>query len=369
MGIDLSKIKKSKNYKENWSMQIAPINTNQISKNILNGNVGNVEQFRNNRMLALVNKSLIKSKNTFELTSEQLGQLSQMDKKESSRMIGSLPASESQKGNLNTQVDSLRRTNKNAEKANQINQDISNGKYGSAIGHVLSGAPNEAMNYVVNTGTMMASLNPQTKNSENLVNTAKSLTSGYRERNSMIDNNIVRTAGNVSGTIGNMAPSIATSILTGGGGIASNAVQGIGVMSSEYLNTLNENQDNKLKAFFTGLDKGGVSMATERLTGGNIISKGSIDDIAKNKLAQSTLSNGKKWLASKAYEFGGEIAEENLENIAGYLIDYAINQKGTTLQDVIDDAKQTSADTFWTTLTLNALGLGGNTYKEVKQQE
>lgn len=383
MAVDLSKLKKHKIYQADWGKQIAPVinkqeenaiipgpvNSNQASKSILNGNMGSVQDFNNNRMLAPVNKSLIKSKNTFELTNEQLEQLSQMDKKESSRMIGSLPVSENKKGNLNTQVDSVRRSNQNIEKANEINQDILNGKYGSAIGHVLSGVPNEAMNHVVNTGTMMASLNPQTKNSENLVNAAKSLTNGYRERNSMIDNNIIKTAGNVSGAIGNMAPSIATSILTGGGGIASNAVQGIGVMSSEYLNTLNENQDNKLKAFFTGLAKGGVSMATERLTGGNVISKGSIDDIVKNKLAQSTLSNGKKWLASKAYEFGGEIAEENLENIAGYLIDYAINQKGTTLQDVIDDAKQTSTDAFWTTLTLNALGLGGNTYKEVKQQE
>ncbi len=405
MGIDLSKIKKDKNYRENWSMQVAPVSNN--AKREVNTNIASDVQARNNltvnrnasmadvmqsagrriapvntnsvvksilgvnenRILASVENPLMKSKNTFDLTEKQVGQLSQMDKKDSSRMIGSLPVGNNEKGKINTKIDSLRRTNENMKKANKINEDVKNGRYSSAIGHVLSGVPNEAMNSVVNTGTMLASLNPQTRDRENLVNTGKFLAKGYQERNSMIDNSVVRTAGNVSGAIGNMAPSIATGILTGGAGILPNAVQGMGVMSSEYLNTLNENQDNQLKAFFTGIAKGGVSMATERLTGGNIISKGSVDDIVRNKLAQSTLSNGKKWLASKVYEFGGEIAEENLENMAGYLIDYVINQKGITLQDVINDAKQTSSDTFWTTLTLNALGLGGNTYKEVKQQE
>lgn len=344
---------------------------NSMRTNMINraNEIGKSFNNKSNNRLASLNNPLIPSKNKINLNAEQLSNLSQMDKKEARKMVGALPVGQNEKNKLNVQVDSLRRSNENTQKANKINEDIENGKYGSSIKHILSGVPNEAMNSIVNTGTMLASLNPKTKDGENLVSTAKSLTKGYQERNSMIDNNVVKTAGTVSGAIGNMAPAIATSIFTGGAGIAPNAIQGLGVMSSEYLNTLNDEQNNKVKSFFTGLAKGGVSMATEKLTGGNIISKGSIDDIVKNKLAKSTLSNGKKWLASKAYEFGGEIAEENLENLAGYLIDYAINQKGTSLQDIIKDAKQTSVDTFWTTLTLNALGLGGNTYKEVKQQE
>ncbi len=210
---------------------------------------------------------------------------------------------------------------------------------------------------------------------------------------SKIDDGGYRVANNVSRTLGNMAPSIALSFLTAGGSTAVGAanaaskvdkvgkvgtflaknsgglLQASNVAGNEMTRTLNEDNSNFGQAAATGLLKGTVEYATEKLFGGNIIAKNtSIDKLVTSGISKGLKSKISQKLASKAYEFTGEIAEEIISDTAGNFIDKIINDKDLpSLKQWWENSKETARDTFLTTAVLQALGLGGGTYNEVQE--
>lgn len=179
-----------------------------------------------------------------------------------------------------------------------------------------------------------------------------------------------RVAGQVSGTIGRMAPSVALSLVPGAGSVLSSTSMGMNVSGEDIGERLNEGKDLK-QATLSGNLKGLTSMGIEKITGGiKIGGKGALDDIVENAIARKTTNNITNFLATKGYQMAGEIAEENIENIADYAIDKIVNDKDfPELKTIWTEAKETSKMTFLTTLALNCLGFGGenlSTYKEME---
>lgn len=195
--------------------------------------------------------------------------------------------------------------------------------------------------------------------SKDMTNTAK--TSEFI--NSNIINNKARTLGGVSNVLGNMAPSIASNILLPGSGLITTGVSAGGNSAQE---TLNRKKDNIDKAIVTGTLKGLVEAGTEKIAGGNILSKGSLDNIAGKAISTKVKSNVGKFIANKAYQFSGEMLEEQLSDNVGYIIDKVINGKDLpTFKEWWQNANETNKTTFLSTLALNLVGLGGgNVAKE-----
>lgn len=206
---------------------------------------------------------------------------------------------------------------------------------------------------------------------------------------SKLESEGLKTASNVGRTLGNMAPSIALSVATGGVGtlataskagklakagqyIAKNAggiLQATNVAGNETLRKLNEDNSNYGQAATTGTLKGLAEYGIEKLTGGNILAKGtSLDNIVSKGIANKFKTKVGQYLASKVYEFGGEVAEENITNAVGHAIDTVVNgEEFPGLKELWSEAGETTKMTLLTTLALNALGVGGGTYNEVKQ--
>ena len=181
---------------------------------------------------------------------------------------------------------------------------------------------------------------------------------------SMLENNITRDLGNISNTVGNMAMSAISNVAIPGSGIMETGVSAGGNSAGE---TLNEDRSNLIQAIATGTAKGAVEGFTEKITGGNMLGKGSLDDLAENIIGNRIKSKAGKKIASKMYEFGGEILEEQISNNAGYVIDKIINNKDLpSFEQWINEANETTKSTFLTTLALNMLGMGGSTYKDSK---
>ena len=278
---------------------------------------------------------------------------------------------------LNNQVIQYQKMKKATEKANKINEDMTNGNYLSAIGHVAAGVPVKARDSLTTTmasinsladaaGIVKAPTNSYIKSSgDDLLKTNKAVTSEYGQTTSQIDNGAVRTAANVSGTIGSMAPSIAASMILPGAG---KVLQGVQVGADSYQENLNDDGSNRLRSVLTGAAKGYTSYALEGLTGGNVLSSGSLDDWAVKTIASKTSNKSLQKLASMVYEVGGEVLEEEVENNVDYVIDKVINNKELPdFQDWWNETSETAKQTVLSTLALKVLGLGGNTYKDVQE--
>lgn len=303
-------------------------------------------------------------------TDNVLNNLSNMNYGKRASIINAITNNEKDANKFKLDTIQYQQEKETKEKANKINKDISNGNYSSAIAHVLLGVPQKALD---STSTTFASMNSivapkkisNTQADENeLLKTNKLLSKKYEQTTANIDNDIVKTASEVSGTIGGMVPSIISNIALPGSGVVT---QGINVGAQEYQDTLNEDASNKLQATITGAAKGIVSGLIEKISGGNIIGKGSLDDSAAKFIESHFKGKVGQKLASKAYEMIGEIGEENLENQLGYIIDKIINNKELpNFQEWWSETKETTKGTFLTTLVLNALGLGGSTYNDVQ---
>lgn len=185
-----------------------------------------------------------------------------------------------------------------------------------------------------------------------------------QNRRDNIDNESIKTIGQGFSGVGGMLPQIASNLILPGSG---NISAGVGSFSNEYANMIYENPDNIGKAKLTGLAKGSVTSFLEKITGSKISEIGSLDDIAINTISNNFKTNVGQLLASKGYEIGGEIVEEELENLCGYLIDKIINNKDITLEEALDDYQKTFKGTVSTMGILNLLGLGGDTYRNVKE--
>lgn len=278
---------------------------------------------------------------------------------------------------LNNQVIQYQTMKKATEKANKINEDMTNGNYLSAIGHVAAGVPVKARDSLTTTmasinsladaaGIVKAPTNSYIKSSgDDLLKTNKAVTNEYGQTTSQIDNGAVRTAANVSGTIGSMTPSIAASMILPGTG---RVLQGVQVGADSYQENLNDDGSNRLRSVLAGAAKGYTSYALEGLTGGNILSGGSLDDWAVRTIASKTSNKSLQKLASMVYEVGGEVLEEEVENNVDYVIDKVINNKELPdFKDWWNESSETAKQTVLSTLALKVLGLGGNTYKDVQE--
>lgn len=275
------------------------------------------------------------------------------------------------------------------KEAMEMNKDNSKGNINSSISHVLNGVLEGAKSNFAGVG--QSALFPianalrmaeevtgkkqqaQEKDNEedlwsnkvlDMADYLKEESQHHSKVGSMLENNITRDLGNISNTVGNMAMSAISNIAIPGSGIIETGVSAGGNSAGE---TLNEDRSNLIQAIATGTAKGAVEGFTEKITGGNMLGKGSLDDLAENIIGNRIKSKAGKKIASKMYEFGGEILEEQISNNAGYVIDKIINNKDLpSFEQWINEANETTKNTFLTTLALNMLGMGGSTYKDSK---
>lgn len=181
--------------------------------------------------------------------------------------------------------------------------------------------------------------------------------------NSRIDNDTTRTIGNVTNVIGNMVPAIVSNIVAPGSGLV---VTGVSSGGNSAQETINEDRSNLNQATLTGIAKGIIESATEKITGGNILSKGSLDDFVGKTISSKVKSNIGKNIVNKIYQFSGEMLEEQISDNAGYLIDKVINNKDLPdFEEWWNNAGETNKITFLSTLALNLVGLGGSNVENV----
>lgn len=288
------------------------------------------------------------------------------------------------------------------QKATEINQDLKNGNKASAIGAILNGIPEGIKSGVAKSINALNILGARTfdeqdkkinwmqdeilkdkpnatanrlKDMPSFANRAKNKlldkaedlddrTAMHSKTVSQIENSKVKTAAGVSSSIGEMVPAMISNIIAPGSGIYASAVQNAGGSAME---TLNSDRNNIDKAVGTGVLKGTVSALTEKITGGNLIAKGGLDNVigraikgnVKNKIGQNLLYKG--------YQILGEMGEEQLENEAGYVIDKVINNKDMPdLKQRWEEATETAKMTGLTTIALNLVGLGGGSIDDVE---
>ena len=174
----------------------------------------------------------------------------------------------------------------------------------------------------------------------------------------------MQTLGNISRNLGNMAPTMALNALMPGTGNVAMFMSSSGDASGEELSK----ENNIQKAKLAGDLKGAIEVGAEKLTGGiKFLPKGTLDNTAVNFISKNIKSKVGQKIASKGYEVGGEVLEEVLTDIGQNTVDKFMYQDDGKVVD-FDQLKETAKITVLTTLALNALGLGGSTYKEVQQQ-
>ncbi len=209
------------------------------------------------------------------------------------------------------------------------------------------------------------------------VNDYKTLQEIENEYGSNLEGIVNSGAYRLGAVAGNMLPAATTGAMFGYSNLPEKTVEGIRKVTSAlssgtsaYLDTLDEEQTNGIKSALKGALYGFATYKIEGITGGNFISKtGSLDDLAIKGISKFKNEFSKK-IASKVYEATGEAIEENVENMADHLIDYVFGDgKDLSLKDLIEEAGQTTADTTALNFIMQALGLGGGTYNDVKMYE
>ena len=288
------------------------------------------------------------------------------------------------------------------QKATEINQDLKNGNKASAIGAILNGIPEGIKSGVAKSINALNILGARTfdeqdkkinwmqdeilkdkpnatanrlKNMPSFANRAKNKlldkaedlddrTAMHSKTVSQIENSKVKTAAGVSSSIGEMIPAMISNIIAPGSGIYASAVQNAGGSAMETLNSERNNID---KAVRTGVLKGTASALTEKITGGNLIAKGGLDNAIGRAIKGNVKSKIGQNLLYKGYQILGEMGEEQLENEAGYVIDKVINNKDMPdLKQRWEEATETAKMTGLTTIALNLVGLGGGSIDDVE---
>lgn len=288
------------------------------------------------------------------------------------------------------------------QKATEINQDLKNGNKASAIGAILNGIPEGIKSGVAKSINALNILGARTfdeqdkkinwmqdeilkdkpnatanrlKDMPSFANRAKNKlldkaedlddrTAMHSKTVSQIENSKVKTAAGVSSSIGEMVPAMISNIIAPGSGIYASAVQNAGGSAMETLNSERNNID---KAVRTGVLKGTASALTEKITGGNLIAKGGLDNVIGRAIKGNVKSKIGQNLLYKGYQILGEMGEEQLENEAGYVIDKVINNKDMpNLKQRWEEATETAKMTGLTTIALNLVGLGGGSIDDVE---
>ena len=304
-------------------------------------------------------------KNDINLSNDQIETLGNMSREDRAKQINTITKNKEQQGKINIQAEKVAQNNAIIEETNKINEDLNNNSFWSSIWHVIKTIPTNAIDNLMNIGVTIDNIFSNS-NDTSRTQSAQIITSKNDLINANINNEVVRTAGNVGLVLGDMAPSIISELMMPGSG---RFVASLGSGSSAYVETLNEEGTNKGQALLTGLLKGGTTYATEGITGGNILGRGNLDDVAKRFISNKTSNKVARRIMSKAYEVGGEILEEQVENHVGYVIDKMVNYKDITLEEYVNEFNETNKITFLTTVILGLFGMGGNTYKEILNEE
>jgi hypothetical protein len=217
VNVDIDRIKQMRNPQ--------PTQNNLLNNNTNVLNVLDKTVARNNYQtpsrpteLAETPKEIFKMKKIEQLpektvSNEELENLSQMNDFERNKFLNKTNKNKKEVEKINNQVKNYIVSKNAQENAQKINSDISNGDYGSAIYHILSGLPREALNATTKTVGAVSSLRP---GQENLANVTKAMTKGYQETTSQIENPYIRTGAQVTGAVGNMIPGIASNIVAPG---------------------------------------------------------------------------------------------------------------------------------------------------------
>lgn len=184
------------------------------------------------------------------------------------------------------------------------------------------------------------------------------------ELNSMQVSPTMQEVGAVSENIGNMIPSMTLNYLLPGLGTAGMFMSSSGSASAEAL----ENDRSIREAKLSGDMKGAIEVGMEKITGGiKFLPKGTLDNTATHFISNNIKSKVGQFLLSKGYEIGGEVLEEVLTDIGNNIVDKFMYQDDRRIVD-FEQLGETAKLTVLSTLALNALGLGGGTYKDVQQQ-
>lgn len=174
---------------------------------------------------------------------------------------------------------------------------------------------------------------------------------------------ITRGAGELAQVIGNMAPSMTLSAITGDPTLG---LAAMGIGAKGQATTEAEQKGATLQeANAIGYAKGATEIGTEALTGGlNFFGKGALDDIATkgiNKfIPQNKVLN---FVAKKFAGIGGEILEEEISDTVGYAIDKATTDPNAKWS--WSDRGKTALMTMLSTGILNSIsgGYGRNSYQ------
>ena len=192
--------------------------------------------------------------------------------------------------------------------------------------------------------------------------------------NSQVNDEGIRTIGQISNVISGMATSSAIAYVVPAS-ISGSAVQGLSVAGSSMQEVLNENKDNITQATLTGIAKGYTSYFTEKMFDANILTRGknptSIQKGVDKLISKKLNSKAGKEIANRLVGIAGENIEELVEDNAGYLIDKLINNKDLPdFKSWWDNTSDTVKTTTLSTFIMSLIGLGGESFhdKELDQE-
>ena len=231
----------------------------------------------------------------------------------------------------------------------------------SFVNNAVSEVGNSYNNKLGVLSELVGKISPNT--SEELLKANNKISDPINEINNQLDREsekygtVANTIANVGQAIGNMTPSILSSVITKNPnvGLATMGLSSKGQSTQEALNKGAELD----KAVKIGNTKAMIEVGTEMLTGGvNIFGKGALDDIVEKGILSKVKSNVGKAIAKQGINVAGETLEETISDILGTVID-----KGTVNPNAkytLKDWGDTAITTTLTTLVLNSLGIAGD---------
>ncbi len=176
---------------------------------------------------------------------------------------------------------------------------------------------------------------------------------------------ITNYVGDAMQSVGNMLPSMATTMITGNPSIGL-GVMGYSAKGQSTQEALSKGADLQ-QAINIGNTKGMIEIGTEMLTGGvNIFGKGALDEIIEKGIDKKVKNEVANFLIKKGLDIPGEILEETISDVLGTLIDKGTVDPETSYS--LKDWKDTAITTMLSTVILNALtgGYGKTAYNQNK---
>ena len=188
--------------------------------------------------------------------------------------------------------------------------------------------------------------------------------------NSKIDNDFIRTTGNVASVIGRQVMDYGTG---GASNVSGAAIQAVGVAGSSFQEVLNENPNNLAQATLTATLKGLVSYKIEKFFDANLLTRGAGSSSIEKEVTKLISKNIASKFGKKAANFVvgvvGENVEELMEDNTDYLIDSLINNKELpSFEEWWNNTSETVKITTLSTIIMNLLGFGGESF-EAKELE